>query len=882
VNTTILTTKLFIPPPRSKIILRSRLIERLNTGLTADHKLTLISASPGFGKTTQVSEWVAVCGRPVAWLSLDEGDNDPIRFLIYLVAALQTIITNIGEHLLEMLQSPQPPSTELILTTLLNELTSSPDHFILVLDDYHLIDTKQIDDALTFMLDHLPLKMHLVIVTREDPHLPLARLRAQGQLTELRAADLRFTPAEATEFLNQIMGLNLSAEDIAALEARTEGWIAGLQLAALSMQGHTTTAGFFKSFTGSHHFVLDYLIEEVLGQQSESIQTFLLRTSILDRMCGPLCEAVLRAPVGSGQETLEYLERANLFIVPLDNDRRWYRYHHLFAELLRQRLPQNTSSGSEYCDVTEYHIRACKWYEDNGLEIEAFRHAVAANDIEHAERLIDGKGLHLPFLGVTDMLDWLESLPPSVLDVRPSLWVRSALSSLFAGITTGVEEKLQAAEDSLRKDETDSATRNLIGQIASARAILALTQYQTSIILAQSRRALEYLQTDNLSSRATATWTLGFAYLLQGDRTTARQSYMESIKLGQECGNIFTTILATNDLGYVQEIDGQLPQAVKTYQRALHLFGEHPQPHVWQTYLGLARISYEWNNLDAAEEYGQQSLQYARQYESTIDRSTTSEVFLARLKLAMGDVVGAATLLTQTEESVRHQNFSHRVAEVAAVRVLVLLQQNVLETALQLAQTHSLPFSMARVHLARRDPCAALAVLEPLRQQMDLIGWVNEQLNVMVLQVVALQANGEMEKALQVLSEALALSEPGGYVRIFVDEGEMMRLVIEKLSINRDHPLSSYMDKLLASFPQPFAKPKSVTIHQRSGMIEPLSEREMEVLKLLRSEMSGPEIARQLIVSLNTFRTHTKNIFNKLGVNDRRAAIRRAEELGLF
>jgi len=878
----ILATKLYIPPPRSKIVPRPRLIERLNEGLSASRKLTLISASAGFGKTTLVSEWVVDCGRPVAWLSLDEGDNDSARFLIYLVAALQTIMANIGKGVLGALQSPKPPSTESILTALLNEITAIQDQFVLVLDDYHVIDSKPVDEALTFLLKHLPPQMHLVITTREDPHLPLARLRARGQLTELRAADLRFTPAEAAEFLNQVMGLNLSEEDIAALETRTEGWIAGLQLAAISMQGHQDTASFIKSFTGSHHFVLDYLIEEVLQRQSESIQTFLLRTSILNRMCGPLCDAVLDSPSASGQETLEYLERANLFIVPLDNERRWYRYHHLFAELLRQRLHQSASSANEEGGVTEYHIRASVWYEDNGLEIEAFQHAVAANDIERAERLIDGKGLYLPFRGVADMLDWLESLPTTVLDARPSLWVRSALSSLFAGQTTGVAEKLQAAEDSLRSVEAGDKTRNLFGQIASARAVLALTQYQIETILSQSRRALEYLHPRNLSSRATANWTLGFAYILQGDRTAARQSYMESIKLGQECGNIFTTSLATNDLGYVQEIENQLPQAAKTYQHALQLFSDQPQLHAWQTYLGLARISYEWNDLDAAEQHGQQSLQLARQYEGTIDRFVISEVFLARLKLARGDVGGAATMLAQTEQSARQNNFILRLPEIAAIQALTLIRQGQVATAAQLARQYELPLSQARVLIAQDDPSAALALLEPLRQQMEAKGWADELLKVMVLQTIALYAHGEKDKVVQLLSDALALAEPGGYVRIFVDEGEAMRLLIEKQSRNRDHPLSGYTDKLLAAFTQPVAAPKSAIIHQKSDMIEPLSERELEVLKLLRSELSGPEIAQQLIVSLNTLRTHTNNIYNKLGVNNRRAAVRRAEELNLL
>ena len=350
--TPILATKLYIPPLRPNVVIRPRLLEQLNEGL--HRKLILISAPAGFGKTTLVSEWVEGIERLAAWLSLDEGENDPARFLTYLVAALQTIAPNIGEGVLGVLQSPQPPPTETILTALLNDLTTLSDHFVLVLDDYHVIDAKSIDHALTYLVEHLPPQMHLVIATREDPQLPLARLRARGQLTELRATDLRFTPSEAAAFLNQGMGLNLSAEDIARLSSRTEGWIAGLQLAALSLQGQKDTAGFIRSFTGSHHFVLDYLVEEVLGQQPESLQTFLLRTSILDRMTGPLCDAVLLDPSGSGQETLEYLEHANLFLVPLDNERRWYRYHHLFADLLRQRLHQRSTSSTgdevERCD----------------------------------------------------------------------------------------------------------------------------------------------------------------------------------------------------------------------------------------------------------------------------------------------------------------------------------------------------------------------------------------------------------------------------------------------------------------------------------------------------------------------------------------------------
>src|SRR5436305_2260255 len=393
--TPILATKLYLPRLRPNVVSRPRLIERLNEGL--HRNLTLIAAPAGFGKTTLISQWVTSCDRQVAWLSLDEGDSDPTRFLTYLVAALRTIAPTLGEGVLGALQSPQPPPPEAMLTALLNDLTTIRDHLVLVLDDYHVLDATAVDHALSFLLEHLPPQMHLIIATREDPQLPLARLRARGQLTELRATDLRFTPSEAAGFLNQGMGLNLSAEDITALETRTEGWIAGLQLAAISMQGHQDTTSFIKSFTGSHHFVLDYLVEEVLQQQPESIQTFLLRTSILDRLCGSLCDAVLLNPTVSGQATLESIEHANLFLVPLDNERRWYRYHQLFADLLRQRLHQRSASstGDEVGGVSELHRRASQWYEDNGLEIEAFHHAAAAHDIERAERLIEGEGMPL-------------------------------------------------------------------------------------------------------------------------------------------------------------------------------------------------------------------------------------------------------------------------------------------------------------------------------------------------------------------------------------------------------------------------------------------------------------------------------------------------------
>src|SRR5438067_2433837 len=592
--TPILATKLYLPRLRPNVVSRPRLLERLNEGL--HRKLTLISAPAGFGKTTLVSEWVEGIERPrarTAWLSLDEGENDPARFLTYLVAALQTIAATIGEGVLGALQSPQPPPTVSILTALLNDITTIKDPFVLVLDDYHVIDAKPIDQALTYLVEHLPPQMHLVIVTREDPPLPLARLRAGGHLTEVRAVDLRFTPSEAAEFLNQGMGLNLSTEDITALEARTEGWIAGLQLAAISLQGQQDSTSFITSFTGSHHFVLDYLVEEVLGQQSESVQTFLLRTSILDRMTGSLCDAVLLTPPGSGQATLESIEHANLFLVPLDNERRWYRYHQLFADLLRQRLHQRSASspGDEVEDVTELHIRASQWYEDNGLEIEAFHHAVAANDVVRAERLIEGEGVPLHFRGAgAPVRNWLESLPVAVLNARPSLWVTYASALMTTGQTTAVEEKLQAAEAALQGTEPDDRPQDLVGRIASMRATLAVIQHDGETIIAQSRRALEYLHPDNLPVRTATTWTLGYAYQLQGDRAAASQAYTEVIAIGKSFGNSIYTLAATINLGQLQEADNQLYLAAESYRRSLQLAGDPPQRMACEAYLGLSRV----------------------------------------------------------------------------------------------------------------------------------------------------------------------------------------------------------------------------------------------------------------------------------------------------
>ena len=887
-STPILATKLYIPPPRAKIVLRPRLIEKLNEGFSSGRKLALISASTGFGKTTLVSEWVAGCERPVAWLSLDEGESDPARFLTYLVIALQTFSPSIGEGVLGMLQSPQLPPIESILTTLLNEIATIPKKFILVLDDYHMLDSKVVDNALTFLVEHQPPQMHLIITTREDPNLPLARLRVRDQLTELRAVDLRFTPSEAAEFINQVMGLNLSADNIAALEARTEGWIAGLQLAAISMLGHQDTTNFIKSFTGTHHFVLDYLVEEVLHQQAENIQKFLLETSILDRMCGPLCDAVLLDPSASGQGTLEYIERANLFLIPLDNERRWYRYHHLFADLLRQRLHQSSASATgSKGDAAELHIRASQWYEDNGLELEAFHHAATGNDIERAERLVEGKGIPLTFRGASvPVMNWLESLPMSVLDARPSLWVMYASTLLFSGKNTAVEQKLQAAEaalaTTLQSTEPDDKSQDLVGRIASMRATLAVIQHDVDTIIAQSRRALKYLHSNNLPVRTATTWTLGYAYQLQGNRAAASQAYTEVISIGESFGKSIYTLAATINLGQIQEAENKLYLAAESYRRSLQLAGDPPQRMVCEAYLGLARITYEWNNLEAAGQYGQQSAQLAKQI--IVDTIAACGVFVARLKLTEGDVPGAVAVLDEAEAFVRRHNFVFRMPDVIAAQVLTFLRQGNLAAAAHLAQTHELPISQARVHLAQGDPSAALSVLDPLRQQVDAMGWQDERLKVMVLQALAFHAHGEKDKAVQLLGDALTLAAPGGFIRIFVDEGLPMTQLLSEAAARGIKP--DYIGKLLVVFEASKQKSEdksylpSTSLNQ--PLIDPLSQRELEVLQLISQGLSNHEISERLFLALSTVKGHNRIIFGKLQVQRRTEAIARARELGLL
>jgi LuxR family maltose regulon positive regulatory protein len=875
----ILATKLYIPPSRRSVVLRARLVERLNGGLAAGNKLILVSAPAGFGKTTLIGNWVTGCGRPAAWLSLDQADSDPGRFLTYLIAALQTVAPGIGEAVLPLLQSPQPPPLESTLTALLNDISAIPSDVVLVLDDYHVLDARPGDEALAFLVEHVPPQMHLVIATREDPALPLARMRARGQLTELRAADLRFTPDEAAAFLNEVMGLALTSEEIAALEARTEGWIAGLQLAAISLQGRSDAASFIESFAGSNRFVLDYLLEEVLQRQPEPVQTFLLRTSILDRLCGPLCDAVLLDASAPGQETLEYLDRANLFIVPLDTERRWYRYHHLFAELLRQRRQAIVGSPAA---LDADHLRASEWFEANGFEIEAFQHAAAGNDVERAERLIEGHGMPLYFRGaLVPILHWLESLPTTALDARPSLWVTYAQALLSSGQNTGIEPKLQAAERALQDARADDRTRDLVGRIASVRAFLVWSPHQVETIIAQSRRALEYLHPDNLPFRTAAALNLGHAYVLLGDRSGARQALTEVTAISAASGNTIYEILGSIGLGFIAETDNQLGLAVETYRHAIELAAGLPFPFVCEAHLGLARVHYQWNDLDAARQHGEKSIQLARQIADT-DRPVACAVLLARLALAREDAVGAAAILAEADQAVSQHDFVLQVPDVAAARVLTFLRQGDVAAAAHLAQAHDLPLSQARVQLAQGDPTAALAVLEPYRRRMAEKAWADQELMALVLLAVAFDAHGERAKAVEMLDEALALAEPGGFIRIFVDEGPPMDHLLRGALSRGNSP--DYLRRLLAAFP---ASGRGQAAPSRAaaagiGLAEPLSARELEVLDLIAAGLTNQQIAARLYLSLHTVKSHARNINAKLGVSSRTQAVATGRALGLL
>lgn len=915
-NIPILATKLFIPHSRTKVVFRPRLIERLNEGL--DRNMTLISASAGFGKTTLVSEWVTGCDRPVAWLSLDERDNDPVRFLIHFVAALRTIVENIGGGVVNALQSPQPPSIESILTILLNEISVLPYKFIIVLDDYHIIDSKPIDDALNFLLEHLPTQMHLVIITRENPQFPLGRLRARDLLTELRAIDLRFTSGEAATFFNQVMDLDLTADDITTLESRTEGWIAGLQLAALSMQGREDIPEFIRSFAGDHRYIVDYLVEEVLQRQPDHVRSFLLQTSILDRLHGPLCDAVTGQNEGNAR--LQSLERGNFFVVPLDDRRNWYRYHHLFAEVLSSHLRADQPE-----QVAVLHRRASTWYEQHGSVADAIRHALAAKDYARAADLVELAWFSMSRIRQeAAVLGWLKAIPDEIVRYRPVLCVEYAWASLACNELDAAMDRLLDAErwlemmahkHDLPEDALDKmivvdemAFRRLPGLIAVYRSGHAQVQGDVPAAMKYAQQVLDLVPEDDHLPRGAATALLGLASWTSGDLETAHRMFSDGLASVQQSGNITDTIGGAVALATIRIAQGRLRQAMHTYEQGLKLATEHGEPELRGTadmYVGLSELSREHNDLHSATQHLLRSKELGEHTELPQNPSRW-HVTMARILEAQGDLEGALDLLYEAER-LYVSDFFPNVRPVAALKTRLWVARGRLFEALDWIREKGLSaqddlsylrefehITLARVLIAQyksdreeRFIHEAMELLERLLQSAEEGRRTGSVIEILIVQALAHHLKGNIRAALVPLERALTLAEPEGYVRIFVDEGKSMMVLLE--AALKQGIASNYVHYLLTAFgKEEDIKPAKQVVNeplnktQSEAQSEPLSERERDVLRLLRTELSGPDIARELRVSLNTLRTHTKNIYDKLRVNNRRAAVRRSEELDLF
>jgi LuxR family maltose regulon positive regulatory protein len=923
----LLQTKLHAPRLRPNLVPRHHLIEVLNQGLATGGKLSLISAPAGFGKTTLVSEWIAGSRRPVAWLSLDEADSDFTRFLTYFIAALQTLELSknsvsaaeepappLGKRVLGMLASPQPAPTESILTTLINEIATIRGEFALVLDDYHVVNAPPIDQALTFLLEHLPPQLHLIITTREDPLLPLPRLRVRGLLTELRAADMRFTVEETAVFLNQLMGLDLSVEEVAALESRTEGWIAGLQLAALSMRGRDDVHGFIRAFTGDDRYIVDYLVEEVLQGQPEHIRQFLLQTSILDRLNGPLCDAVrfgaAEIPQGEkeGSSLLESLERSNLFVVPLDDKRRWYRYHHLFADVLQAHLMKEQPE-----EIGLLHQRAGRWYEENELTADAVHHALAAQDFERVARIIELAWARMDAdRQSATWLGWLKKVPDELVRTRPVLNIGYAWSLLDAGELEAAELRLQVAEQGLRTQSDQVVSDDLVvvdqaefhvlpGTIAAARTYLALALDDMPGALEHAQQALDLLPEDDHQRRGTPAALLGLGFWAGGDLTSALDYFTRAMTSYERAGNFLYVITGAYVLADMKLAQGHLREAIRLCEESLQLAEAHGDPVLRGSadlYTGLSELALEQNDLAAAKAHLRQSKELGQ--EAMLPRwHYRWRVAQAKINVAEGNLDEALDSLDDAElQYVRGP--VPDVRATAAIKARVKTAQGRLAEAQRWADEQGLSvddelsylrefdhMTLARLRIAqyRRDGTEhhaneALALLERLLQAAEADGRMGSVLAILIQQAMAHEAQGDIPAALEPLVRAVALAEPEGYVRIFVDEGQPMAALLEKMKAeNRGH--QAYIAQLLAAFgtdtvgdPPPVACPQP--------LVEPLSERELEVLQLVAEGLPNRQIAERLFLALSTVKGHNRVIYGKLNVSRRTEAVARARELGIL
>ncbi len=904
----IVTTKLNTPQPRPNLVRRLRLLARLDAGLT--HGVTLVCAPAGFGKTMLISDWVhhLVATAPIrtaSWLSLDEGDDDPARFMRYVAVALHRLTPRASETIRAALQSPSPPSPRALMGILINDLARLPTESVLVLDDYHLLRDRSIHDAVTFLLDHLPPRFHLLIATREDPPLPLARFRAGNAIAELRQADLRFTVDEATAFLRDVMGLTLSAADVQVLQTRTEGWIAGLQLAALSMQDRVDTAGFIAAFHGSNRYVLDYLVEGVISRQSELVQDFLLRTSIVDRLCGPLCDAVLETPkvVGEGagvlaQDMLEHLERANLFVEPLDAERRWYRYHALFGELLRLRLRQTRPEL-----VADLHRRASAWHEQAGLPADAIRHALAGSDVDHAARLIERHALPLMYRGQSRLvLGWLDALPAGITHDHPYLALFHAVALAVTQDLDRAERYLQDIEHDLLPTLTSTQRRVFRGWVIGVRSFITLYVGDTERGVALARQALPLLPATEVI-RPPMLGVSAAEFLVSGDVGPATEHEVAALALpGKDLNNLYLTLRNIALLGRLHIMQGRLRQAAATYARAAGLVPG--QSRVQDTIGGLTyrfgpgALLLERGELDAAE----RMLAQGRDALTDADLVLPADVLLghaalAGVRQARGDGPGALAVMAEFTEVARRRNFvPSLLAQAAAVVARLRLRQGDLADAAWWAEGSGLQvgdevrypreaeyLTLVRVRIAQGHAAETMALLDRILKAAEAGGRGRSAIEILIVRALARQAQGHTAAALADLTRALALAEPEGYVRIFADEGRPIEVLLQRVAARR--VVSRYAAKLLAAI-----RATTLEAPQRNGgspgeaplLAEPLTAREREVLQLLAADASNAEIARKLVLTVGTVKTHVHNIFGKLGIRSRAQVTAKASDLHLL
>ena len=897
-------TKLYIPKVRRGLVPRPRLSERLSR--TSHPRLTLISAPPGFGKTTLLAAWLDAAAaeeHPIAWVSLEESEREPGSFWTYVVTALDAAAPGVGASALPLLQTAQPP-IETVLATVLNELDALPAELDLVLDDYHLADGPAIAADMAFLLEHLPPHVHLVISTRADPALPLARLRARGELVEVRAADLRFTLDEVAAYLNEVVGLDLDAADIAALEGRTEGWIAALQLAALSLQGRDDVSGFIAGFAGDDRYIVDYLVEEVLARQPADVRDFLLQTSILDRLSGPLCDAVTGA--SGGKAVLELLDRSNLFVVPLDDSRQWYRYHHLFADVLRTHLLEEQPA-----EVAELHRRAGQWYDAAGEPVAAVRHALAAGDVENAADRVERAILGL----LRDRREatarrWLDDIPPDVVRTRPVLalgFIGALMSSgEFASVESrldDVERLLEAAADpSVEMVVVDTAElARLPGAIEMYRAALALIRGDPSATAVHADRAIaRAVEGDHVTVSAAAALS-GLASWGSGDLAGAHRGYSTAVDGLERAGHFSDVLGCSIALADIETTQGRLGDARSTFEDALHLAAaEEPGAVMRGTadmLVGLSQIEFERNDLQTASDHLTRAEELG-EHLGLPQHPYRRRVARARFCQATGDLAGAVTLLDEAQR-VYVGDFSPNVRPVPAMRARVLVAQGRFPEALDWARDSNLSadddlsyvreyehLTLARIllgrHAAERSQSAlgtAYGLLERLRAAAEEGARTGTLIEILTLKALAHHAEHgrrDVPGTLVPLERALTLAEPEGYVRVFVGEGAPMATLLEALT--REDASWAYPRRLLDAFD----RVGTPTAAASPALVDPLSARELDVLRLLATDLDGPAIARELVVSLNTVRTHTKNIYAKLGVNSRRAAVSKAGELHLL